>query len=136
MLWFVLACKDNQKVIFVREVNTQMVILSIDYAKKLRQIRKAEGLTQKQFADITGLSLATIRNYESGQKNARAKIVEAVLQVDRFEKYMLWLIKDKTLPVAGQIAPALSLDGSIQSEGDQVSIGITQKSPRSGRNVG
>ncbi|WP_250552416.1 DNA-binding transcriptional regulator, partial [Escherichia coli] len=43
-----------------------MVILSIDYAKKLRQIRKAEGLTQKQFADITGLSLATIRNYESG----------------------------------------------------------------------
>ena len=104
-----------------------MVILSIDYAKKLRQIRKAEGLTQKQFADITGLSLATIRNYESGQKNARAKI---------FEKYMLWLIKDKTLPVAGQIAPALSLDGSIQSEGDQVSIGITQKSPRSGRNVG
>ncbi|WP_250385530.1 helix-turn-helix domain-containing protein, partial [Escherichia coli] len=52
-----------------------MVILSIDYAKKLRQIRKAEGLTQKQFADITGLSLATIRNYESGQKNARAKIV-------------------------------------------------------------
>ena len=111
-----------------------MVILSIDYAKKLRQIRKAEGLTQKQFADITGLSLATIRNYESGQKNARAKIVEAVLH--RFEKYMLWLIKDKTLPVAGQIAPALSLDGSIQSEGDQVSIGITQKSPRSGRNVG
>ena len=113
-----------------------MVILSIDYAKKLRQIRKAEGFTQRQFADITGLSLATIRNYESGQKNARAKIVEAVLQVDRFEKYMLWLIKDKTLPVAGQIAPALSLDGSIQSEGDQVSIGITQKSPRSGRNVG
>ncbi|EQB4284626.1 helix-turn-helix domain-containing protein, partial [Escherichia coli] len=35
----------------MREVNTQMVILSIDYAKKLRQIRKAEGLTQKQFAD-------------------------------------------------------------------------------------
>lgn len=113
-----------------------MVILSIDYAKKLRQIRKAEGLTQKQFADITGLSLAAIRNYESGQKSARAKIVETVLQVDRFEKYMLWLLKDKTLPAAGQIAPALSLDGSIQSEDDQVSTGITQKSPRSGRNVG
>ena len=105
-----------------------MVILSIDYAKKLRQIRKAEGLTQKEFADITGLSLAAIRNYESGQKSARAKIVEMVLQVDRFEKYMMWLIKDKTMP--------LSLDGSIQSEGDQVSIGITQKSPRSRRNAG
>ncbi len=112
-----------------------MVILSIDYAKKLRQIRKAEGLTQKQFADITGLSLATIRNYESGQKNARAKIVEAVLQVDRFEKYMLWLIKIRRYLSPGRLL-RLSLDGSIQSEGDQVSIGITQKSPRSGRNVG
>lgn len=113
-----------------------MVILSIDYAEKLRQIRKAEGLTQKQFADITGLSLAAIRNYESGQKSARAKIVETVLQVDRFEKYMLWLLKDKTLPAAGQIAPALSLDGSSQSEGDQASTDDIQKSPRSGRNAG
>ena len=101
-----------------------MSILSIDYAKKLRLIRKTEGLTQKQFADITGLSLATVRNYE------------AVLQVDRFEKYMFWLIKDKTLPVAGQIAPALSLDGSTQSEDDQVSTRNTQKSPQSGRNAG
>ncbi|HFU8717468.1 TPA: helix-turn-helix domain-containing protein [Escherichia coli] len=113
-----------------------MSIFSIDYAKKLRLIRKTEGLTQKQFADITGLSLATVRNYESGQKIARAKIVEAVLQVDRFEKYMFWLIKDKTLPVAGQIAPALSLDGSTQSEDDQVSTRNTQKSPQSGRNAG
>lgn len=113
-----------------------MVILSIDYAEKLRQIRKAEGLTQRQFADITGLSLAAIRNYESGQKSARAKIVETVLQVDRFEKYMLWLLKDKTLPAAGQIAPALSLDGSSQSEGDQASTDAIQKSPRSGRNAG
>lgn len=112
-----------------------MSILSIDYAKKLRLIRKTEGLTQKQFADITGLSLATVRNYESGQKIARAKIVEAVLQVDRFEKYMFWLIKDKTLPVAGQIIQ-LSLDGSTQSEDDQVSTRNTQKSPQSGRNAG
>ncbi|EEQ6690763.1 helix-turn-helix transcriptional regulator [Escherichia coli] len=113
-----------------------MIILSIDYAEKLRQIRKAEGLTQKQFAEITGLSLATVRNYESGQKSARAKIVESVLQADRFEKYMFWLLKDKTLPAAGQIAPALSLDGSSQSEGDQASIDVTQKSSRSGRNAG
>lgn len=113
-----------------------MITLSIDYAKKLRQIRKAEGLTQKQFADITGLSLAAIRNYESGQKSARAKIVETVLQVDRFEKYMLWLLKDKTLPAAGQIAPALSLDGSIQSEGDQASADNIQKLPRSDHSAG
>ncbi|EOY7724154.1 XRE family transcriptional regulator, partial [Escherichia coli] len=38
--------------------------------------------------------------------------------------------------VAGQIAPALSLDGSTQSEDDQVSTRNTQKSPQSGRNAG
>ncbi|HFS3812357.1 TPA: XRE family transcriptional regulator, partial [Escherichia coli] len=51
-------------------------------------------------------------------------------------KYMFWLLKDKTLPAAGQIAPALSLDGSSQSEGDLASIDVTQKSSRSGRNAG
>lgn len=41
----------------------------------------------------------------------------------------MWILHDKTFPAAGQVAPALSLDGSIQSEGDQVSIGITQNHP-------
>ncbi|EMQ3667294.1 helix-turn-helix transcriptional regulator [Salmonella enterica] len=113
-----------------------MSISSRDYAQKLRKVRKGEGLTQKEFADLTGLSLSTIRNYESGQKTARAEIMESVLQVQRFEKYTMWLLHDKTFPQAGQIAPALSLDGSIQSEEDQVSIEITQKSPRSRRNAG
>ncbi|EFK4081725.1 hypothetical protein EY011_11750 [Shigella flexneri] len=54
----------------------------------------------------------------------------------RLKKYALWLTTDETFEAGGQIAPALSLDGSIQLEDDQPSIGITQKSPRSGRNVG
>ncbi|EMD3064507.1 helix-turn-helix transcriptional regulator, partial [Salmonella enterica] len=34
-----------------------MTMSSIDYSKKLRQIREAEGLTQKQFAELTGLAV-------------------------------------------------------------------------------
>ncbi|EAU6105656.1 helix-turn-helix transcriptional regulator [Salmonella enterica] len=113
-----------------------MTMSSIDYSKKLRQIREAEGLTQKQFAELTGLAVSTVRSYEGVGQTARAAIVEKVIQVDRFEKYMFWLMKDKTLPSAGQIAPALSLDGSIQSEANQVSIETPQKSPRSRRNAG
>ncbi|EDU7782773.1 helix-turn-helix transcriptional regulator [Salmonella enterica subsp. enterica serovar Oranienburg] len=113
-----------------------MSISSRDYSQKLRKVRKAEGLTQKEFADLTGLSLSTIRNYESGQKTARAEIMESVLQVQRFEKYTMWILHDKTFPQAGQIAPALSLDGRVQSEGDQVSTETPQKSSRSRRNAG
>ncbi|EKN5954393.1 hypothetical protein CRM81_07030 [Yersinia kristensenii] len=54
----------------------------------------------------------------------------------RLKKYALWLTTDETFEVGGQIAPALSLDGSIRSEGDQASIGITQKSPQSDHNAG
>ncbi|ECC5186731.1 helix-turn-helix transcriptional regulator [Salmonella enterica] len=113
-----------------------MTTSSIDYSKKLRQIREAEGLTQKQFAELTGLAVSTVRSYEGVGQTARAAVVEKVIQVDRFEKYMFWLMKDKTLPSAGQIAPALSLDGYVQSEGDHVSLETPQKLRRSRRNAG
>ncbi|EAN8327197.1 helix-turn-helix domain-containing protein [Salmonella enterica] len=113
-----------------------MSISSRDYSQKLRKVRKAEGLTQKEFADLTGLSLSTIRNYESGQKTARAEIMESVLQVQLFEKYTMWLLHDKTFPQAGQIAPALSLDGAEELADVQASTKTTPKSSRSRRNAG
>ncbi|ECK6867083.1 helix-turn-helix transcriptional regulator [Salmonella enterica] len=102
----------------------------MDRGIKLRSIRKAEGLTQQQFSDLTGISLGTIRNYEKGQSDVELKTIDMVLSVELFEKYMMWLMKGKTQPGLGQIAPALSLDGCDHSEADQVSIETTQKSPR------
>ncbi|EPR5265282.1 helix-turn-helix domain-containing protein [Salmonella enterica] len=102
----------------------------IDRGIKLRSIRKAEGLTQQQFSDLTGISLGTIRNYEKGQSDVELKTIDMVLSVELFEKYMMWLMKGKTQPGLGQIAPALSLDGCNHSEAVQVSIETAQKSPR------
>ncbi|EAU6350040.1 helix-turn-helix transcriptional regulator [Salmonella enterica] len=102
----------------------------MDRGIKLRSIRKAEGLTQQQFSDLTGISLGTIRNYEKGQSDVELKTIDMVLSVELFEKYMMWLMKGKTQPGLGQIAPALSLDGCNHSEVDQVSIETAQKSPR------
>jgi transcriptional regulator with XRE-family HTH domain len=100
--------------------------LSIDYAEKLRAIRKAEKLTQKQFSELTGLSSGTVRNYETGVTQARAEVMERVLQVDLFEKYTLWLIHDKTVPAAGQIAP--SLDGvDFDQQNSQLASGASPK---------
>ncbi|ELU8025628.1 helix-turn-helix transcriptional regulator [Salmonella enterica] len=102
----------------------------MDRGIKLRSIRKAEGLTQQQFSDLTGISLGTIRNYEKGQSDVELKTIDMVLSVELFEKYMMWLMKGKTQPGLGQIAPALSLDGCNHSEVDQASIETAQKSPR------
>ncbi|AUU27167.1 helix-turn-helix transcriptional regulator [Salmonella enterica subsp. enterica serovar Newport] len=85
--------------------------MSRDYADKLRQIRKAEGMTQKVFSERTGLALGTIKSYEAGHQSARSEIVERVVSVLQFEKYTLWLMTNKTAPAAGQIAPSLSPDG-------------------------
>lgn len=81
-----------------------MVNMSRDYAKKLKAIRNAEKLTQAQFSQVTGVSVGTIGNYESGYKPARIEVVEKVIQVERFEKYTMWILHDKTFPAAGQVA--------------------------------
>lgn len=88
-----------------------------DYSQKLRAIRKAEKLTQKQFSELAGLSPGTVRNYETGVTQARAEVMERVLRVDLFVKYTLWLIHDKTVPSAGQIAPEVDVIDSESKEG-------------------
>ncbi|KLP41786.1 hypothetical protein ABR36_07925 [Enterobacter ludwigii] len=103
---------------------------SSDRGKKLKEIRKAEGLTQKQFSEFTGIPFGTIRNYEAGQFEVGLKVIDAVLEIECFEKYMMWLMKDKTRPEIGQISPALSLNGSENSEDDQDSMAATEKSRR------
>ncbi|MGE4802423.1 helix-turn-helix domain-containing protein [Yersinia hibernica] len=88
-----------------------MGILSSSHAEKLKLIRKAEGLTQVAFAKELGLGLSTVRNYESGQREVGLSIVDKVINHPRFEKYMMWLMSNKTSEAAGQISPALSPDG-------------------------
>ncbi|HGJ5865889.1 helix-turn-helix transcriptional regulator [Arsenophonus nasoniae] len=84
-----------------------MTTLSRNYSQKLKIIRKAEGLTQLQFAKITGLSLGTVKRYEVHLQTARAEIMEKVLLAPEFRKYTMWLLHDETAPSIGQISPIL-----------------------------
>ncbi|MFP7605282.1 helix-turn-helix domain-containing protein [Serratia quinivorans] len=88
-----------------------MSSLSRSHAEKLKLIRKAEGLTQATFANEVGLGLSTVRNYETGQREVGLSIVDKVINHPRFEKYMMWLMSDKTSEAAGQISPTLSPNG-------------------------
>ncbi|MDQ7855502.1 helix-turn-helix transcriptional regulator [Klebsiella michiganensis] len=104
--------------------------MSSDRGKKLREIRKAEKLTQQQFADLTGISLGTVKNYEIGRFEVGLKVLDSVLAIDQFEKYMMWLMKDKTAPEVGQISPILSRDGSGEQADAPDSTPHTEKSHR------
>ncbi len=93
-----------------------MTTFSRDYSQKLRIIRKAEGLTQQKFAEITGLAVGTIKRYETRQQTARAEVMEKVLQAPEFRKYTMWLMHDEIAPETGQIEPALAHSGTDGGE--------------------
>lgn len=106
------------------------VTKSSSKGEKLKEIRKAEGMTQREFSEYTGVPFGTVRNYEAGQFEVGLKVIDAVLNRERFEKYMMWLMTGKTKPEVGQISPALSLSGSEQREESQGLTPLKAKSPR------
>ncbi|ARD63688.1 MULTISPECIES: helix-turn-helix domain-containing protein [Kosakonia] len=79
--------------------------------QKLKAIRKAEGLTQKKFCEISGIALSTLKNYEGEYKTPGLQVLLQVTNTPQFQKYTLWLMTDKTAPQAGQIAPAIAHNG-------------------------
>ncbi|WP_343464630.1 helix-turn-helix transcriptional regulator [Pantoea sp.] len=91
--------------------------MSTSYGKKLRLIRIAEGLTQAQLRDLTGIGLSTIKNYEIGRE-VGLSIIERILAHVQFQKYTLWLMTGETAIRAGQIAPKGAED--LDDEGDNV----------------
>ncbi|HEO9045939.1 TPA: helix-turn-helix transcriptional regulator [Enterobacter kobei] len=98
------------------EDSTVGVTKSSSRGEKLKEIRKAEGMTQKAFSEFTGVPFGTIRNYEAGQFEVGLKVIDSVLAIEQFQKYTLWLMTGKIAPETGQISPALSLDGSEKQE--------------------
>ncbi|MGS1814101.1 helix-turn-helix domain-containing protein [Klebsiella oxytoca] len=85
--------------------------MSSSYEEKLKQIRNAEGMSQKAFAEITGINIGSIKNYESGKREVGLSVVDRVLGTRDFKKYTLWLMTGETQPESGQISPTLSPDG-------------------------
>ncbi|HEI3213766.1 TPA: helix-turn-helix transcriptional regulator [Escherichia coli] len=79
--------------------------------EKLKAIRKAEGLTQTKFSEISGIALGTIKNYESGQKEPGLSVVLRVTNAEPFKKYTLWLMTDDVAPEAGQVSPVVAHSG-------------------------
>ncbi|EAQ6104374.1 XRE family transcriptional regulator [Salmonella enterica subsp. diarizonae] len=88
--------------------------MSTSIGKKIREIRETEGLTRKQFFELTGIPETAQKNYERG---VTEKIgIDTVMKITnhpRFKKYTLWLMSedDEAYSEAEQISPALSPNG-------------------------
>ncbi|AXG45019.1 MULTISPECIES: helix-turn-helix domain-containing protein [Photorhabdus] len=83
----------------------------MDMSQKIRAIRKAEGLTQMKFSELTGIALSTLKNYEGEHTAPGLSTVLQITNHPKFEKYTLWLMTGKIAPESGQISPTLSPDG-------------------------
>lgn len=85
--------------------------MSIEIMEKLKLIRESERLKKKEVADMTGINYVTYVGYENGKSSISHDAVVRLLKHPRFRKYRDWFMFDETNPAAGQIAPALSLNG-------------------------
>ncbi len=69
--------------------------------EKLKLIRKAEGYTQVQLAQILEVSEASVQNYENERKKPHTGVMQKLCQ--QFPEYTLWLMTGKTS--GDQISP-------------------------------
>ncbi|MDK2595233.1 helix-turn-helix domain-containing protein [Pseudoalteromonas obscura] len=60
--------------------------------KKLKQIRQKLGWTQSQLAEKIGVSLASIKSYETNANDIKFEIVRRLLQVEEVRPYALWFV--------------------------------------------
>ncbi|EEP1423110.1 helix-turn-helix transcriptional regulator [Salmonella enterica] len=94
-------------------------------SEKIRLMRKSEMLTQEKMAEITGITLSTLRQYEQGRNEPSLESTRKLLKLPIFRKYRDWFMFDETEPKAGQVVPALAHIGQDETE-----------SPRYGSNSG
>ncbi len=81
----------------------------MDFGKKFKAIRIAEGLKQAEFSQLTDIPIGTIQNYENGKRTVNEVNLTKVTKHERFKKYAYWLATDEVLPESGQIAPDFSI---------------------------
>lgn len=80
-------------------------------SEKVKAIRKAEGLSQGEFCEITGISISTVKKYETGILEPGGGTLMKITSNPRFKKYAMWLMTGDVAPEVGQISPSLSPDG-------------------------
>ncbi len=93
--------------------------MSSDLSEKVKAIRKAEGLSQSDFCAVTGISISTVKKYETGIIEPGGSTLMKITTNAQFKKYTMWLMTGDTAPEIGQISPVLSHDGQGDASSSQ-----------------
>ncbi|EOG2833128.1 helix-turn-helix transcriptional regulator [Salmonella enterica] len=93
--------------------------MSIEISNKLKAIRYSEGLSQAKFADLIGIAVGTVKQYETGVRGVGTEVLLKITKHPQFKKYTTWLMSDETNEAAGQISPSLSPDGQKSTSPSQ-----------------
>lgn len=88
----------------------------MDIPQKIRVMRKSEDLTQREFADMIGISYSALTSYEYGRNLPGLEITIKLFKHPRFSKYRDWFLFDEVEPKAGQVVPALAHIGQGEAE--------------------
>ncbi|WP_435106762.1 helix-turn-helix domain-containing protein [Arhodomonas sp. AD133] len=81
--------------------------LSMGLGEKIRQIREAEGLTRKAFAERTGIPKDTIMRIEQGRNEPKGPMLQTIGRM--WPQYAYWLLTDQTDAANGHISPELAV---------------------------
>ncbi|HBA9511420.1 TPA: helix-turn-helix transcriptional regulator [Escherichia coli] len=90
--------------------------MSTNVGEKIRIMRKSEMLTQEKMAEITGLTVAALRQYEQGRNEPNLESTKKLLKSPVFRKYRDWFLFDEVEPKAGQVVPVLAHIGQSEAE--------------------
>ncbi|HAX6888243.1 TPA: helix-turn-helix transcriptional regulator [Escherichia coli] len=88
----------------------------MDIPQKIRVMRKSEDLTQREFADMIGISYSALTSYEYGRNLPGLEITIKLFKHPRFSKYRDWFLFDEVEPKVGQVVPALAHIGQDEAE--------------------
>ncbi|CAH7186533.1 helix-turn-helix domain-containing protein [Vibrio splendidus] len=81
----------------------------MELGKKIKAIRIAEGVSQKEMSQMIDIPVGTLKNYEQERNAVHTDILLKITKHDCFKKYAYWLTTDEVLPESGQISPDFSI---------------------------
>lgn len=92
--------------------------------ERIRALRKEKGLTQEQLADLTGVSLMSIRRYEKGNKKYQADILEKIAEA--LDVDVNFLLTGEIRPIAAELRKVME-DAKKIAESVPLSVRETLK---------